>query len=256
MLLALDKNVSKSDVILIEEPENHLSFSLMNVLIKKMADKCRDKQIIITTHSTFVLNKLGLDNLILWGDDKKTMSLKDLSPSTQEYFKKLAGYDTLRLVLSKKSILVEGPSDELIVQKAYKIAKGTLPIENGIDIISVKGLSFKRFLEIAKLLKKNVSVVTDNDSNYKVKVEAKYAEYVGVPNIRICYSREDSLNTLEPNILAFNGLPALNKIFGTDIKYSQEMVDYMKENKTECALQILNTPETFVAPDYVNQSFQ
>lgn len=67
MLLALDKNISKSDVILIEEPENHLSFSTMNALIKKMADKCKDKQIVITTHSTFVLNKLGLDNLILWG---------------------------------------------------------------------------------------------------------------------------------------------------------------------------------------------
>jgi predicted ATP-dependent endonuclease of OLD family len=32
---------------------------------------------------------------------------------------KLPGYDTLRLILCNKAILVEGPSDELIVQKAY-----------------------------------------------------------------------------------------------------------------------------------------
>jgi len=255
MLLALDKNVTKSDVILIEEPENHLSFSTMNSLIKKMAEKCKNKQIIITTHSTFVLNKLGLDNLILWGEDKQTMSLKDLKPDTQDYFKKLAGYDTLRLVLSKKSILVEGPSDELIVQKAYFIAKGKLPIEDGIDTISVKGLSFKRFLEIAKLLKKQVSVVTDNDGNHKKKIEDKYVDYIGIPNIKICYDKNDLLNTLEPQIADCNDLATLNKIFNSTIQDKQEMIEYMIDNKTECALSIFNTQELFEAPSYVKQSF-
>lgn len=256
MLLALDKNISKSDVILIEEPENHLSFTTMNALIKKMAEKCKDKQIIITTHSTFVLNKLGLDNLILWGDDRKTMSLKDLKPDTQDYFKKLAGYDTLRLVLSKKSILVEGPSDELIVQKAYYIEKKKLPIEDGIDTISVKGLSFKRFLEIAKLLKKQVSVVTDNDGDHKKKIEAKYVDYIGIATINICYDKDDSLKTLEPQIVACNDIAKLNKIFNTNIQDKQEMIDYMIDNKTECALSIFNTTETFEAPEYVKKSFQ
>ena len=37
---------------------------------------------------------------------------------TFEFFKKVAGYDTLRLILCKKSILVEGDSDELVVQRA------------------------------------------------------------------------------------------------------------------------------------------
>lgn len=256
MLLALDRNVTKSDIILIEEPENHLSFSTMNLLINKMAEKCKNKQIVITTHSTFVLNKLGLDNLILWGDDKKTMSLKDLKPDTQDYFKKLAGYDTLRLVLSKKSILVEGPSDELIVQKAYLVLKKRLPIEDGIDTISVKGLSFKRFLEIAKLLKKQVSVVIDNDGCYKSKVEDKYTEYIGIPTIKICYDKDNLLRTLEPQIVACNSLDVLNKIFETNIQDKQKLIEYMINNKTECALSIFNTSENFVAPDYVKQSFQ
>lgn len=256
MLLALDKNISKTDVILIEEPENHLSFSTMNALIEKMAEKCKEKQIIITTHSTFVLNKLGLDNLILWGEDKKTMSLKELKPDTQDYFKKLAGYDTLRLVLSKKAILVEGPSDELIIQKAYYIAKKKLPIAEGIDTISVKGLSFKRFLEIAKLLNKEVCVVTDNDGDYKKKVEKKYEDYFKIAKIKICYSTENNLNTLEPHIVACNDLTNLNKIFKTNIQDKQEMIDYMISNKTECALLIFNTTETFNAPEYVKQSFQ
>ncbi len=256
MLLALDKNITKSDMILIEEPENHLSFSTMNMLIKKMSEKCTGKQVIVTTHSTFVLNKLGIDNLILWGEDKKTMRLNDLKPDTRDYFKKLAGYDTLRLVLSKKSILVEGPSDELIVQKTYFLAKNKLPIDDGIDTISVKGLSFKRFLEIAKLLKKDVAVVTDNDGNDKQKIETKYADYLECPNIRICYDKNDTLNTLEPQIMACNNLEDLNKIFKTDFSDNQEMIDYMQDNKTECALAIFNTTQKFVAPDYVKSSFQ
>ncbi len=243
-------------MILIEEPENHLSFSTMNMLIKKMSEKCTGKQVIVTTHSTFVLNKLGIDNLILWGEDKKTMRLNDLKPDTRDYFKKLAGYDTLRLVLSKKAILVEGPSDELIVQKAYYLAKNKLPIDDGIDTISVKGLSFKRFLEIAKLLEKDVAVVTDNDGNYKQKIEAKYSDYFNCPNIKICFDKDDSLTTLEPQIMKCNQLADLNKIFETEIQDNQKMIEYMRSNKTECALAIFNTTENFVAPEYVKSSFQ
>lgn len=43
-----------------------------------------------------------------------------LTPDTYSYFKKLPGYDTLRLILAHRVILVEGPSDDLIVQHAYK----------------------------------------------------------------------------------------------------------------------------------------
>ena len=69
------------------------------------------------------------------------MSLADLLPDTKDYFMKLPGYNTLRLILSSKTILVEGPSDELIVQKAYKKKYGKLPLEDGVDVISVGCLS-------------------------------------------------------------------------------------------------------------------
>jgi hypothetical protein len=64
-------------------------------------------------------------------------------------FKRLSGYDTLRMVLSKEVILVEGPSDDLVVQRAFRDARRVPPLEVGVDIISVRGLAFKRFLDIA-----------------------------------------------------------------------------------------------------------
>lgn len=128
---------------------------------------------VITTHSTYVLNKLGLDHLILLGAGDQFMRLSDLGKETREYFERLPGYDTLRMILAKRSILAEGPSDELIVQRAYKYLHGKLPIEDGIDVLCVRGLSFKRFLDIAKLLGTRTTVVTDNDGDYQAKVAAK-----------------------------------------------------------------------------------
>ena len=70
--------------------------------------------------------ELGIEKLVLLHSNK-TLSLAKLPADTQNYFKKLSGYDTLRLVLAERAILVEGPSDELIVQKAYLLKYGKLP---------------------------------------------------------------------------------------------------------------------------------
>ena len=114
--LALSHKKSKEAcVILVEEPENHLSYTKLNQLLGDIINHKENKQVIVTTHSSFVANKLGLESLVIL-NDHKTVRLNALSDDTQTFFAKLAGYDTLRLILCKKAILVEGDSDELIVQ--------------------------------------------------------------------------------------------------------------------------------------------
>src|SRR5262249_37025939 len=112
------ENSAETHIFLIEEVENHLSHSNLNMLIKHISDRRKDRQLLITTHSSFVLNKLGIDSVLLFRNGVTT-TLKALTPETLDYFMKLPGFDTLRLILSKRAILVEGPSDELIVQKAF-----------------------------------------------------------------------------------------------------------------------------------------
>ena len=133
IMLALERQASDANIILIEEPENHLSFTSMSVLIKKIREKCAGKQIVIVTHSAYVLNKLGIEKVIFLHDAKHS-ALNKLPQDTQSYFKRLSGYDTLRVILAKKVILVEGPSDELIIQKAFLVKHGKLPIEAGVDV--------------------------------------------------------------------------------------------------------------------------
>ena len=126
----------------------------------------------MSTHSSYVANKLGLENLILLNDHRITR-LSELKST--EFFRKMSGYDTLRLILCKRAILVEGDSDELIVQKAYMMSHdGRLPIQDGIDIISV-GTAFLRFLEIADKLHKDTAVITDNDGDITA-LERKYSK--------------------------------------------------------------------------------
>lgn len=249
IMLALERQASESHIILIEEPENHLSFSSMNILISKIREKCSGKQIIITTHSAYILNKLGLDKVILL-NSKKASFLNTLPEDTKNYFRKLSGYDTLRLILAKKAILVEGPSDELIIQKAYLLKYNKLPIEDGVDVISVRGLSFSRFLDIAKELNKEVVVVTDNDGDYENKVTKKYESYKDLSCIKICASNNNSLSTLEPQLVESNKLDVLKKIFNKSLN-KKDMIDFMIANKADCALKIFDTQEKIEFPDYV-----
>jgi len=251
------KESQKAGVILIEEPENHLSHTKMNEFIKSISENCENKQIIISTHSSFVANKLGLDNLILL-ENQNTARLSDLPADTQDFFRKLPGYQTLRLLLCKKAILVEGDSDELIVQRAYMDAHdGRLPIEDGIDVISVK-LTFKRFLQIAKLLDKTVAVVTDNDSNYEKNIIKKYEGYWDIQSITIFADEREHLNTLEPQFVDANKnqLEKLCRVAEIDFtKYStpEQISKYMENNKTDWALNVFNSEENLNYPDYINQ---
>ncbi|MDR0681795.1 MAG: AAA family ATPase [Dysgonamonadaceae bacterium] len=249
------KKAKEANIILFEEPENHLSHTKLNQLIKDITRDNSDKQILISTHNSFVANKLGLENLILL-NDKKTVRLNDLSYDTFQFFKKLSGYDTLRLILCEKAILVEGDSDELIVQKAYQVKNKKLPIEDSIDIISVR-TSFLRFLEIANKIKKQVAVVTDNDGKYDNKIKKKYELYKDSVIIKIFADDRNNLNTLEPQIVDANreNLTALCEILEIDnneYDTADKISEYMQNNKTDSALKIFNTDKQINFPNYIN----
>lgn len=258
------KKAKEANIILLEEPENHLSHVKLNQLISDIKKHSNDKQILISTHSSFVSNKLGLEHLILL-NNKKTIRLNGLSADTKLFFEKLSGYDTLRMILCKKAILVEGDSDELVVQRAFMDANnGLLPIEKGIDVISV-GTSFLRFLEVAEKLEKNAIVVTDNDGDVNA-LKLKYKKYLEAnkkQTIKICFddvidsgnlkigTKEFNYNTLEPKILKENGISLMNKIFGKTFNDIDEMHKHMKSNKTDCALKIFDSKDNIKFPQCI-----
>jgi len=238
-------------IFLMEEPENHLSHANLNKLISHLASKCEGTQLIITTHSSFVLNKLGVDSVLMFNGET-AITLNDLPPSTKTYFKRLPGHDTLRKILATRSILVEGPSDELIVQKAYRQAHGCMPLDAGVEVISVS-LAFKRFLDIARKLNLTVAMARDNDGNAAAK-KALYEDYAGEAGIRICIDDDDTLRNLERQLIAVNGRDKLNRMLGTHYANDDELSSYMTNNKTDCALTLFECTEDLVIPDYIQDA--
>lgn len=252
ILLALARRIDESHVILVEEPENHLSFSGLNDLVERIASQSGNRQLIVVTHSSYVVNKLGLEQLVLLGEGSKVTRLTALPADTQDYFKKLAGYDTLRP--AKKVVLVEGPSDELIFQRAYHDRHGKRPIEDGIDTIAVRGLSAKRFLDLAIPLQRTAVVLTDNDGDHATKVDQRYASYATHGFITLARSADDSLPTLEPQLLGANGLQVVNTILGTSFATDDEFLKHAKEHKTDVAVAFYDTTESVTWPPYIEEA--
>lgn len=235
-------------VLLVEEPENHLSFSSMTQLIDKIAALSTSQQVIIATHSSFVLNKLGVDNVILFSA-RGHIKLDQLPTDTHDYFMKLPGHDTLRLILARQAILVEGPSDELIVQRAFRDHNKVAPLAHGVDVISVNSLAFKRFLQIAQRLDIPTRVVTDNDGDVAV-LQERYADFLN----HIYYDSDEDAPSLEQQLIKANTLERLNLVLDKTFPDETAILKFMKSNKTDTALAIFNSPHSIVFPDYVQRA--
>ncbi|WP_245363041.1 ATP-dependent nuclease [Neorhizobium galegae] len=238
----------KCGVILIEEPENHLSHTNLGKLVSHLAERCKGRQLIISTHSSFVLNRLGIDHVLMF-NGRTAITLNHLDPKTKAYFQRLPGHDTLRLILAKRSILVEGPSDDLIVQIGYRQRYGKLPLEDGVEVISV-GTSFSRFLEIAQHLKLDVDVVRDNDGDAAGK-KAAFAKFENEDTIHINIDDDDTARTLEPQLIKANGLPKMNQMLGIEFPDTDLLLEYCTNNKTEAALLLYERAKDLNIPKYI-----
>lgn len=249
-LLAIGRHADDKHIVLIEEPETHLSFTRLRDLLPRIVRLCEGKQVIIATHSAYVLNKLGLDHTILLGDGGSHLRLSDLSKDTVSFFKRLPGHDTLRLVLSKAAILVEGASDELVVQRAYRDGHGKEPLDDGIDVISV-GTSHKRFMELAKTLNRRVWAVRDNDGRSETEMAELFQGYVVEDLITLHFGKDPEVKSLEPQIVAVNDLETINSVLGAEHPTKEAAEAAMAETKTETALAIYESETTVTMPEYI-----
>ena len=246
---------SDVDILIIEEPENNLSYANMSILISKLSEST-GKQLFVSTHSSFVANKLGLQYLHLVANES-TVPFKMLSKDTYDYFLKLPGYNTLRILLANHVILVEGPADELIVQRAYIDNFGKLPIEAGIDVVAVDSLAFQRYCELASLIRKPLTVVTDNDGNAEA-VRARYKKYGDL--VTLCVESDNALNTLEPSVLSVNldDFEMFRSIIylGKDIKSrdAESIKYFMIGNKTDWSMRVFISDQKIKYPQYILES--
>lgn len=251
---ALRNREDALQVLLLEEPENHLSHIHMRKLIERIRASVK-KQLFVATHSSYIATRLNLKKILILSEDNpsRPASLKDLSQSTAEFFMKAPDNNVLELALCKKAILVEGDAEFILMEALYKIsASGSSLDADGVHVISVDGTSFKRYLELAKLLGIRVAAIRDNDHDYATNCVANYANHIS-PSIQVFADTNDARHTFEICMYQDNK-STCDTLFSAGRK-TLSVEDYMLKNKTDVAFALLQQKgDALVTPEYIRQA--
>lgn len=186
------------NVLTIEEPEAHLCINnirLMVSFLKAFTAKNITTQLFYSTHSTEFVNKLNLKNVVVMHEGQAFSFIDELDVAARDYLAKNPNLDLFKLFFSKKCILFEGISEEMLI-RAYIDSRQEL---NDIELLSFH----KGFIEIIKIWKKinmntgnKLGIIRDYDDQEKAKQQhEKYDD-----GTSICI-RTTSEYTLEPEIV-------------------------------------------------------
>lgn len=255
--LALNRAVDGIDSLLIEEPENHLSYVKVNELIERIRGD-QNRQIFISTHSDLIATRLNLKNCFLLNSaNTRAMSLDMLSDETASFFMKAPDNNMLQFVLSSKTILVEGDAEFILMEALYNRLTNKRLEDSGIGVIAVDGKCFKRYLEIARELGNKVAVITDNDRNYTENITNSYAGYMNgeFPNIAVFYDSNNERYTFEVCIYQDNQAICDSEFANPRRRVSIQQ--FMLSNKAEAAFKLLKNRATVITvPQYIENAIR
>ena len=240
------------DVLMFEEPENHLSYLNTNKMLDNLRDNA-NKQLLLSTHSSLVSTRLDLRKCIMIDRDtnkprQNPLRLQELAKSTANYFMKLPPTNILEFILAKSVLLVEGASEYILLEKLFESCTGKRPITDGIHIISVGGKAFRRYLEVAQILNIKSAVITDNDKEPEISAR-QYPEFQGKLAKVFCDKDKDA-HTFELSIWKYNQ-ELCGKVFKVE-----DVKSYMLKNKADSALKLLQSEERIVVPEYIKEAIQ
>lgn len=192
------KNDIALNILTIEEPEAHLcinNIKIMSSFFKVFAMKNPSMQLFYSTHSTEFINKMNLKNVVIVHDGNAVAIKDELKDEEIDYLIKNPNTDLFKLFFSKKCILFEGISEEMLL-RAYLDSVEEL---SDIELISFhKG--YTKIIEIWKKVndktKNKLGIIRDYDEEDKAK--KNHEKYNNDKTICV---RTTSEKTLEPEIV-------------------------------------------------------
>lgn len=240
----------------VEEPEAHLCNSnilLMISLLNIFSLKNSYTQIVYSTHNSEFVNKIGIDKVIVFHDGAAFSLGKELTAQERDYLSANPNTDIFKLFYSRKTILVEGITEELLIKSYLQMRK---------DLNDIKVLSFhKGFTKIIDVWKKinngssnKLGIVRDFDNQPKAQEihESRQNEQVII--------RTTQGYTLEVDIAQKN-YEILKKQYGEEFGWSAMTADeiqrdWTRNKKTEVMLRICHDMingdlETFKLPQHI-----
>lgn len=258
--IALDR-ANGLDVILMEEPENHLSFSTLRKMLQQISDQQENSQIIVATHNNMIVSRLNLNN-VLWITEDEVKNLKDVKSDVAEFFVRADDNAFLQLLLSKKVFLVEGATEFLLLPMFYQQIIGNTIEEDGISVISCNGISYKRYLEIAKATDKKIAVVTDNDKKaHKITEAVSFNQVNSLQHIFMGATVDEwtwEACVYKENKTILDGM--IDVQAGATYKFHDKdygaVLGKMLNSKVDVAYQMLTSGKTFAVPQYIKDAIE
>ncbi|PHX03548.1 ATP-dependent nuclease [Vibrio splendidus] len=236
-------NKNALNLCCIEEPEAHLSVNNLrfatDFIYKSTQKGGSSLQTLISSHSPLVINKLELTNVIVLSGNN-AIHLIDSKKHLTNYLRKRPNFDILKLLLSNKTVLVEGTTEEMLINAIlYRNNENV----SSLEVISIEQTGFTTFMDVWLQVnkgntKKKLSIIRDYDDNDSTK--DKHQKYdTDNDNIRV---RTTTKYTLEDDLAEADGnLGRLNALFKKKCKTSSDMAEYLKKSKAERMLRIADS---------------
>ncbi len=141
-------NTRKNELILIDEPEIHLHPSGIRDLLVELLNIGKKNYVFVATHSPFLIDKKNKErHYIIKKNNKAITEKKAISGSENiiddEVLREAFGLEVFKDLLNPHSLIVEGCSDKIILQKAFNaLGKKDIGVTNGhgsnIDTLASK----------------------------------------------------------------------------------------------------------------------
>lgn len=245
----------KSDMALnlltIEEPEAHLCINnirLMASFLKIFSSNNPSAQLFYSTHSTEFINKMDLKNVVILHAGNAFSLMQELDDKELDYLSRNPNMDLFKLFFSKKCVLFEGISEEMLI-RSYLDSKVEL---SDIELISFhKG--FTKIIEIWKKVnsgtKNKLGIIRDYDNQDNAK-----KEHEAYDNGKTICVRTTDEKTLEPEIVKTgNNYEILKNKYGDTLGWenmtSEELQNAWRNAKASDMLTICKDIEHGELPD-------
>ena len=190
-------------IIALEEPENHISPHLIGKLIRNLKSIAikNNAQIVLTSHSTAIVNRIDPENLRYFRLEQndystlvRSITLPDKEKLSDQYtFIKEAVKAYPELYFSRLVILGEGDSEEIILPRFWEIINNDIDT-SGISIVPLGGRYVNHFWRLLNDLKIPYITLLDLDRERDGGGWGRI-KYVLDQLLKIGYSKADLLST-------------------------------------------------------------